>query len=164
SSGDRRGIPCDARAMAVDAPRLRRASGGDLLWQEHDHLRAVSRIAARGLAVNREAGRPKPPGLQDRAKRPGFPPQRWSGSAPRAASAPDYRDGAVVEGVVVSTGTALEGVPGRDGVVTEAPGTPGIATLVPTALAAPGTVVAVPGTAAAVPGTPETFPVMSLRL
>src|SRR5947207_11169548 len=88
-------------------------------------------------------------------------PLAVSFAPPRHASAPDYRDGAVVEGVVVSTGTALEGAPGRAGVVTEAPETPGIATLVPAALAAPGTVVAVPGTAAAVPGTPETLPVMS---
>ena len=101
-----------------------------------------------------------------------------------------YRDGAVVDGLVVSPGTALEPLtPGTAGAVTETPGTPGIATLVPAGLAAPdtvvaapgtvavdpvtvfatpgrvavdpGTVVATPGMAAAVPGTPVTFEVTS---
>src|SRR5439155_2110771 len=77
----------------------------------------VTGIDTRWISVS-----PSPIGMPAKPLAASFAP-------PRHASAPDYRDGAVVEGVVVSTGTALEGVPGRDGVVTEAPGTPGIATL-----------------------------------
>jgi hypothetical protein len=58
-----------------------------------------------------------------------------------------YRDGAVVDGLVATPGTALEPLtPGTAGAVTETPGTPGIATLVPAGLAAPDTVAAAPGT------------------
>jgi hypothetical protein len=65
-----------------------------------------------------------------------------------------YRDGAVVDGLVVTPGAALEPLtPGTAGAVTETPGTPGIATLVPADLAAPGKVPAVPGTVAVDPGT-----------
>ena len=45
----RRGIPQHARPLALDAPRVRRPGGGDLVRQEHGRLRAVSRPAARGV-------------------------------------------------------------------------------------------------------------------
>ena len=88
-------------------------------------------------------------------------------------SARDYRDGAVVDGLVVSPGTVLDPLtPGIPGVVTETPGTPGMATLV---LAEPGTVaavlaavaagpravVAVPGITDDVAGVPGIFDVTS---
>src|SRR5215472_13915338 len=95
---------------------------------------------------------------------------RLEGSRPRLqprltacdASAPDYRDGAVVGGVVVSARSTLDPVPpGTAGVATEAPGTPGMPTLVPAALVAPGTVAAAPGIVAVAPGTPGILPVTS---
>src|SRR5215472_399866 len=95
---------------------------------------------------------------------------RLEGSRPRLqprltardASAADYRDGAVVGGVVVSAGSTLDPVPpGTAGVAIEAPGTPGMPTLVPAALVAPGTVAAAPGIVAVAPGTPGILPVTS---
>ena len=61
SPGDRRGIPRDARAVALDAPRLRRPGGGDLVRQEHDDLRAVSRTAARRVIDRQRTGGRTPP-------------------------------------------------------------------------------------------------------